>query len=550
MNTFDGVGSEQADWLFGYLSLSDNALMFADHDFVIRFANKALIALFSEVETELKALFSFFDVSQLVGQSIDRFHQHPERIRQHLSLLQATWSSDLHLGSLLFKLIVTPLVINQVRVGYVVQWKEQSAEAELIQQIDTFIQQVKGNNVPVLPEDVVNRYYLNLLSQDSSQTVSAPLKSQFIIKQSLQNLVDHIQSFTQQEVQTERVNTIGFMATGVAHEINNPIAGVLANLMYLKSVSTSDQDVIEESLVALTRVSEIAKGLLSFTRGDSEAHQTCEPMLLSSAMMQVLQLLALQLRSNPAFGQVVIEPQIPDELAELNLLINKNDFIHILLNVIDNAVDALSEAGIEHPKVEISAVLSEDGHFIELRITDNGLGVPKPLQNKIFMPFFTTKAQGKGTGMGLALVLNLAKSCGAQFFLDTGYQQGARFVLRVAVDYDNKYLDIACLNKIKSALSNDFSSIIKTFIAQGEREIRYMKSACNEQKFDLLYEDVHRLKGMSASVCAKLVYQSCVALRALLNQTPDANLITQETLQLEQYFQETIPRLKKLSTTS
>lgn len=544
MKAIEGMISEKASWLVAYLSLSDNALMFADSEFIIRFVNNPLVELFSEVEEELKKLFSFFDVHQLVGHSIDRFHQHPERIRKHLSLLQATWSSDLHLGELLFKLIITPIVVDQVRVGYLVQWKELSDEAILIQQIDAFIQQVKGD-APVIVENVVNHYYLNLLSQEKQPSASLLPKKQFTVKHSLQQLVDHIQSLTQQEVQTERVNTIGFMAAGVAHEINNPIAGVLANLLYLKSVATSEQDVIEESLLALTRVSEIAKGLLNFTRGDGETqHHSCEPILLSSAMMQVLQLLALQLKSKPAFGRVVILPNIPTELAGLSLLINRNDFIHILLNVIGNAVDALSDAAIEQPTVEVSAVLSSDERFMELRITDNGLGVPKPLQQKIFMPFFTTKAQGKGTGMGLALVLNLAKACDAQFFLDTEYQQGARFVLRVALDYNNKYVDIACLNKIKSALGGDFSSVIKTFITQGEREIRYMKSACAEQTFDLLYRDVHRLKGMSVSVCAKMVHQSCVALLALLHQEPDATLIAQEILQLERYFQETIDYLR------
>jgi signal transduction histidine kinase len=535
--------------LYQYLRTSPLCLMFVDADFVIRFINDSADDMFVKAQEEFATQLPHFDASQLIGVSIDCFHaNNMSMIRKHLLALSSAWTTTLTIGRLIFKITITPLDQADVRVGYVVQWQEQSEEILLIEQIESFIRVIKHRSgAQRMTEDAVNEHYLSQYQQRASiETSDQLVANPFTVKKGLELILDHLKESTLEEIQAERLNTIGFMAAGIAHEINNPISGVLANMMYLKALCIGDEihEVIDENIDELTRISKIVQGLLGFSRSNNKV--VCHPVQLGSAIENVLQLINLQLKSINFLDKerVTIVSNIPTPVRLLMPVISENNFIQILLNLVMNAVHAMYEQHTAHPRVEIQATISPDEHFLEISVTDNGPGIPEPIKNKIFMPFFTTKAQGQGTGMGLALSLNMAKECQGMVYLDESYTEGSRFVLKIPIEMENNYFDLECFSVIKHILENDFSAVIDSFIHLAQKDMTYIHRAFALRDFDLLDQDVRRLMGMSISICAKWVQNSC---QQLLDAIPSADEVAIQALvlTLDEHLLATIERLKR-----
>lgn len=145
--------------------------------------------------------------------------------------------------------------------------------------------------------------------------------------------------------------------------------------------------------------------------------------------------------------------------------------------------------------------------------------------------------------MGLALSLNMAKECQGMVYLDENYTQGSRFVLKIPIETKNDYFDLECFSVIKSILEEDFSAVIQSFIHLSNKDLGYIKRSFGKQDFKLLHQDVHRLKGMSISICAKLVQHSCQRILDLI-ETADEQGIQAEILELEQTLIKTIAKLR------
>ncbi|NQU76208.1 MAG: cache domain-containing protein, partial [Planctomycetes bacterium] len=198
-----------------------------------------------------------------------------------------------------------------------------------------------------------------------------------------------------QLTRSERLASIGRLAAGVAHEINNPLTGVLtfAHMLLKDAPEGSPQrEDLQTIIDATTRCRDIVRGLLNFSR-QSEPHKT------QSDLNQVLRETISLIRNQASISRVSIseefEPSLPPAV------IDSNQIKEVAVNVLVNAIDASSEGGSLTVRTR---PLDKDGiKWVEFEITDTGCGISPENLERVFDPFFTTKPTGKGTGLGLAI---------------------------------------------------------------------------------------------------------------------------------------------------
>lgn len=219
-----------------------------------------------------------------------------------------------------------------------------------------------------------------------------------------------------------KLASIGELAAGVGHEINNPLAIILGQLEMLKAqlVGTSAYtEVIEPRLVksfkSIDRIANITKGLRAFARADAEEHHSVN---ISGLLAETRDMLSeIFLKDN-----VVLIFDVPPEIWVKG---NRGRLQQVFVNLLNNAHDALAAAATK--EIRVHAAL--EGTDVVIRISDTGAGVPESIRQKIFDPFFTTKAVNKGTGIGLALVSSIIKEHGGLITVTNSESGGACFEL-------------------------------------------------------------------------------------------------------------------------
>jgi signal transduction histidine kinase len=204
---------------------------------------------------------------------------------------------------------------------------------------------------------------------------------------------DRLQRFSQ----SEKLASMGILAAGIAHEINNPLTNVSLNVEMLKDIVGSHekgQKKIEAIERNLDRATRIAKELLHFSR---EKETTLEPVDINVVIQGVLTLVRSQPRSSIIRLELQDVPLISGIAWKL-----EEAFLNILMNSFD--------ACTEDDYVEVKT-FSKDRNVI-VEVTDSGKGIQSKHLSKIFDPFFTTKDVGKGTGLGLSVCYNIIKQHG------------------------------------------------------------------------------------------------------------------------------------------
>ncbi len=222
--------------------------------------------------------------------------------------------------------------------------------------------------------------------------------------------------------QAERLATVGRLAAGVAHEINNPLAYVKSNVGAVEAhLSGKDalpphelEEVLRDTRLGIDRICQIVGDLKAWTREDGEAREEVD---LEELVTSTLRLAAVRLpRGLPV--SVSVPATLPRVWAHPRKL------AQVVLNLLINAGDAVEEAHTSQPAVSLEANL--DGDRVVLSVKDNGPGISAEAYPRLFEPFFTTKAPGKGTGLGLALSREYLESFGGSIVaLDAG--PGAHF---------------------------------------------------------------------------------------------------------------------------
>lgn len=267
---------------------------------------------------------------------------------------------------------------------------------------------------------------------------------------SLELLNAELKSTQSQMLQREKMASIGQLAAGVAHEINNPIGFVSSNLRsldkyikkllgYLETLETQFKeqlpegwqelkaerkklkidfliedcgDLIEESLDGSERVRKIVQNLKTFSRVDQAEEQLAD---LNECLESTIAIV---------WNEIKYKATLEKELADLpDLHCNPQELNQVFTNILVNAAQAIEKEGV----IKIRSWLDDD--VVKISFQDNGSGIAPENQEKIFEPFFTTKPVGEGTGLGMSISYEIVKKHGGDIHLDSVVGQGTTFTL-------------------------------------------------------------------------------------------------------------------------
>jgi two-component system, NtrC family, sensor kinase len=237
----------------------------------------------------------------------------------------------------------------------------------------------------------------------------------------------------EQLLQSAKMASVGLLAGGVAHEINNPLTGVLNNVQLVKMMSSQKTDfniedfrefldVIESSAV---RCKNITQSLLDFSRASKGVSQLVS---LNEIIEKVISLVEHELKLQNISIQKNLEAGIPEVLGDSQLL------QQVVLDIINNAKWAVQKkGGNEGRDIILETRISPDKKQVLLFISDRGVGISRDNLDKIFEPFFTTKEVGEGTGLGLAIVYNIIKAHNGSIEVESELGKGTTFKITLPV---------------------------------------------------------------------------------------------------------------------
>jgi len=223
----------------------------------------------------------------------------------------------------------------------------------------------------------------------------------------------------QQVLNAEKLASIGKLAAGVAHEINNPLGGILNCLYNLRKKSVSLERATEylaSMEEGLRRVQKIVRQLLDF----SQQHDPeLAPTEVNAIIERVLTLTSYAFEGTRVRLHRELGHELPSLLADRHML------EQVLMNLILNAVQAIHGEGV------VTVRSGHDGPWCTIEVEDTGCGIPPDVLPKIFDPFFTTKGQGEGTGLGLSVSLGIVERHGGEIAVKSQVSRGTTFIVRL-----------------------------------------------------------------------------------------------------------------------
>jgi len=226
-------------------------------------------------------------------------------------------------------------------------------------------------------------------------------------------------------IETGRLASIGELAAGIAHEINNPVAIMVEEAGWIEDLLADSAGASGETAVEITRAVKqirtqgerckaITHKLLSFAR---KTDPTARPLDVNQLVEEVVGLMGQKTRYANVRIEQLLSPGLPAVYA------SPSELQQVLLNLVNNAIDAI---GHEGGTVTVSTGLDDDG-MVALRVVDTGEGIPEANLERIFDPFFTTKPVGQGTGLGLSICYGIIDKLGGRITVESEVGFGTTF---------------------------------------------------------------------------------------------------------------------------
>ena len=257
-----------------------------------------------------------------------------------------------------------------------------------------------------------------------------------------------LKSTQAQLIQSEKMASLGELTAGIAHEIQNP-------LNFVNNFSELSSELIKELVNEVengntTEVKAIAKDLLqnlekinhhgkradAIVKGMLQHSQSStgqkEPTDINKLADEYLRLAYHGLRAKDKDFNATLKTNFDESIGKINII--PQDIGRVLLNLYSNAFYALNERRKQQPEgyePTVSINTKKVGDKMEIRVNDNGNGIPHKLINKIFQPFFTTKPTGQGTGLGLSLSYDIIKSHGGEIKVEAKEGEGSMFIIQL-----------------------------------------------------------------------------------------------------------------------
>jgi len=284
-------------------------------------------------------------------------------------------------------------------------------------------------------------------------------------KQKAEEALSELQSTQKQLIQSEKMASLGELTAGIAHEIQNP-------LNFVNNFSEVSKELLDEMKEAIEkgnteeakeimndviqnlekinhhgkRADGIVKGMLQHSSSGSGKK---EPTDINALADEYLRLAYHGLRAKDKSFNATMKTEFDESMGNINII--PQDIGRVILNLITNAFYVVNEkakaeggklkasaspAGQPYePTVEVSTKKVKDK--VEIKVKDNGNGIPQKILDKIFQPFFTTKPTGEGTGLGLSLSYDIVKAHGGELKVETSEGKGSEFIIQLPINMNN-----------------------------------------------------------------------------------------------------------------
>jgi two-component system NtrC family sensor kinase len=239
---------------------------------------------------------------------------------------------------------------------------------------------------------------------------------------------EHEAELSGQLVQAAKLASVGELAAGIAHEINNPLAIIAEEVGVMKD--SLDPELAEEDeepldfrehldaiYEAVFRCRDITRKLLTFVR---KTEVKVEPQDVHGILDDVLDAM---MGNELAISNVVVEKRFDPQVTEI--LTDRNQLIQVFVNLVKNSIDAMPGGG----RLTVTTRLRDGRAAVAVR--DTGLGMSPEHIERVFMPFFTTKDPGKGTGLGLSVSYTIIHNFGGDFYVESTLGKGSTFTVEL-----------------------------------------------------------------------------------------------------------------------
>lgn len=273
---------------------------------------------------------------------------------------------------------------------------------------------LKGNYAARLEKNLTDRDdEIGLLGTTFNKMLDSIQERDASLKDHAKDLEKMVEERTEALVSTSKLASLGAMAGGIAHEINNPLAvinGTAKQISRFKAKGKLNDKILDEGVEMIIhtsdRISSIVRGLRSFAREGAD-----DPMEIASCKQLIDDSVLFCLEK---FNHRGVKLEIIPVNPELKVSCRPVQLSQVIVNLLQNALDAVEK--MPNPWVRIS--LEESGDKIVVRVRDSGGGIPVEVANKMMQPFFTTKPVGKGTGLGLSISHGIIESHKGEFKLN------------------------------------------------------------------------------------------------------------------------------------
>jgi PAS domain S-box-containing protein len=280
-------------------------------------------------------------------------------------------------------------------------------------------EEVEGRVFSIAVASIKDAGYVNLYARDVTERKSA----EEYLQQSYARLEEQSISLAQ----SEKMNAVGTLVAGTAHELNNPVMGILNFAEHcIKHTSKEDElyTVMEDIEHEARRCAEIVQNLLTFSHTGQDDRRAYQKGRLSEILDRVLKLLAYRIEE-----QEVSLTQHPAEDTP-EIWMDSDGMQQVLLSLVTNSLDAMEDC----EKKDLNVNIRDEGEFVKMTIVDSGCGIPPESIGSLFDPFFTTKPVGEGTGLGLSVSQGIVKAHHGRITCESEPGVGTQFIVLLPVE--------------------------------------------------------------------------------------------------------------------
>jgi two-component system NtrC family sensor kinase len=226
-----------------------------------------------------------------------------------------------------------------------------------------------------------------------------------------------LQKTQQALLQSEKLAAMGRLTSQIAHELNNPIYGIMNTFELLKTEIPPEnkrRKILELALSETQRLAEMLRNMLSFSKPEEEKRR---PVKLNELIDGILLVMEKQMRESNIKVETFFDDEIPEVMA------STNQMRQVMLNILKNAKEAMPKGGT------LTIGTKREDNKVLIQIQDTGVGIPEGIRDKIFDAFFTTKQKVKGVGLGLSVCYGIIKDHGGEIKVESEEEKGTTFTI-------------------------------------------------------------------------------------------------------------------------